>query len=89
MYVYVQVWMETEIKEMILSSRQLNGVGTGLALYNVAVVCPRRDKCAVIVEGLKQCLDHVETVFYYDKSTSCSGICSAIFGICAAKNCTL
>ena len=58
---------------MILGSRKLNSAETGLTLYNVAIVCCSRDKGEAIEDALKQCLDHVETAFYYDQSVSCSG----------------
>ena len=57
---------------MIPGSRQLNSVESGIALYNVAVVC-FLDKGALIEDVMKQCIDHVETAFFYDQSISCSG----------------
>lgn len=58
---------------------------TGLALYNIAVVCSCRDKGAIIEERLKQCLDHVEAAFYYDQSISCSGM-ACMYCIIAISN---
>ena len=48
---------------MILGSRQLNSVESGIVLYNVAVVC-FLDKGALIEDVMKQCIDHVETAFF-------------------------
>lgn len=40
---------------------------------DIAIVCSLHTQAPIVEVALRQCIDHVETAFYYNQSVSCSG----------------
>lgn len=63
-----------EIQELVFTTKQMNSVERTPQLFNVAVVCSLLSQLSSVHEAIARCFDHVEDLYFYDKTTSCTGL---------------
>ena len=66
-------WEEDQIKQLALTCRQMNSLERTLPLFNVAIICSGIGQLRIVHEAVQRCFDHVEHLYFYDKSTPLSG----------------
>lgn len=72
MYTYIifQDWEETQIKQLVFTSRQINSLER---IFNVALICSEMKQMSIVHSAAQRCFDHVENMYFYDTNITCSG----------------
>ena len=68
---FYKAWKEKPIKQLC---RQIKSLERTLPLFNVAIICSKMKQSKLVHEAVQRCFDHVEYLYFYDKSTSLTGI---------------
>ena len=63
-----------QIQQLAFTTRQMNSVERTPQIFNVAVICSLLSQLRSVREAIARCFDHVEELYFYDKTMSCAGI---------------
>ena len=63
-----------QIQQLAFTTKQVNSVERMPQIFNVAVICSLLSQSKVVRDSIARCFDHVEELYFYDKSISCAGI---------------
>ena len=67
-----------EIRQLVFTTKQMNSVERTPQIFNVAVDCSLLSQLSSVHEAITRYFDHVEDLYFCDKTTSCTGLCDDV-----------